>query len=180
MWLFSDFSFLPSIEKKNKTNDDQKYKVLEDKWGQETLRVRRPDLVLDKQWTNKFGEHICEEVLMLHGKEVTKPTKKEHFQPDSEVDDAIWEAKVGTYYTHGTASEKILGTAFKYADIPELYSKPLKILCMGGAERDCRRFGILPGSECSKQKKKILDLYKEMGIEYVAATDLLKELVSSK
>ena len=30
-WLFGDLSFLPEIEKKNKTKDAEKYKVLEDK-----------------------------------------------------------------------------------------------------------------------------------------------------
>ncbi|NBO72250.1 hypothetical protein EBV26_17465, partial [bacterium] len=54
-WLNGDLSFLPPIEKKNKTSDEAKLKVLEDKWGQQMLRKRRPDLKLDKQWTNKFG-----------------------------------------------------------------------------------------------------------------------------
>ena len=64
-WLFGDLSFLPEIQKKNKTTDEKIYKVLEDKWGQDMLRVRRPDLKLDKQWTNKFGEHLCEEIFTL-------------------------------------------------------------------------------------------------------------------
>ena len=174
-WLFGDLSFLPAIEKKNKTADEAKYKVLEDKWGQEMLKNRRPDLKLDKQWTNKFGEHLCEELLMLLGKTVTKPVKKEHYQPDSEVKDAIWEAKAGTFHTSGTAGEKILGCPFKYAEIPDLYGKPLKILCMGGAEKVCRtQYGNLPGAKCSSQKQKYLDFFKQNGVEYVAATDILK------
>ncbi len=179
MWLFGDLSFLPPIEKKNKTSDEAKYKVLEDKWGQNMLKTRRPDLKLDKQWTNKFGEHLCEEIYILLGKEVSKPVKKEHYQPDSEVDDAIVEAKAGTFHTGGTAGEKILGCPFKYAEIPELYSKPLKILCMGGAERVCReQYGNLAGAKCSKQKKKFLDFFKENKIEYLGATDILKSLVN--
>jgi hypothetical protein len=31
-WIFGDLSFLPCIEKKNKTVDESKYKLLEDKW----------------------------------------------------------------------------------------------------------------------------------------------------
>ena len=180
MWLFGDLSFLPPIEKKNKSSDNAKYKVLEDKWGQDTLKTRRPDLKLDKQWTNNFGQHICEELYILMGKEVWKPDKKEHYQPDSEVDDSILEAKAGTFYTGGTAGEKILGCPFKYAEIPDLYSKPLKILCMGGAERVCReQYGNLAGSKCSIQKKRFLDFFKDNQIEYVGATDILKSLVSS-
>ena len=179
-WLIGDLSFLPPIEKKNKTTDEAKLKVLEDKWGQEMLRKRRPDLKLDKQWTNKFGEHICEELYMLQGKVVSKPVKKEHFQPDSEIDIAILEAKAGTFFTSGTAGEKILGCPFKYAEIPELYGKPLQIVCMGGAEKVCReQYGNLPGTKCSAQKKKFLDFFRENKIEYIASSEILRSLVSN-
>jgi len=178
-WLFGDLSFLPAIEKKNKTADEAKYKVLEDKWGQTMLKIRRPDLKLDKQWTNKFGEHLCEEIYSLLGMAVTKPVKKGHYQPDSEVDDAIIEAKAQTFFTSGTAGEKILGCPFKYAEIPDLYGKPLKILCMGGAEKVCREsYGNLPGAKCSAQKKKFLDFFRENRIEYIGASDILKALSS--
>lgn len=174
-WLFGDLSFLPEIEKKNKTSDESKLKVLEDKWGQDMLKIRRPDLKLDKQWTNKFGEHLCEEMYILLGKDVTKPVKKENYQPDSEVDEAILEAKTGTFHTSGTAGEKILGCPFKYAEIPDLYSKPLRIICMGGAEKVCReQYGNLAGPKCSPQKKRFIDFFKENKIEFVGATDILK------
>ena len=178
-WLFSDLSFLPEIEKKNKTADDIKYKLLEDKWGQDIMKMRRPDLALDKQWTNRFGEYICEEIYTLLGKVVSKPTKKENKQPDWEIEDAILEAKTQTFYTSGTAGEKILGCPFKYSEIPDLYGKPLKILCMGGAEKVCREsYGNLPGPKCSAQKNKHLDFWKSQGIEYVGATDLIRQLCS--
>ena len=176
-WLFGDLSFLGEIERVNKSKDDEKYKVLEDKWGQTVLKIRRPDLKLDKQWTNKFGEHLCEEMCMLLGKKVSKPKKMKNYQPDSEVDDAIVEAKAQTFYTSGTAGEKILGCPFKYAEIPELYGKPLKIVCMGGAEKVCREnYGNLPGDKCTEQKQKFLDFYKSMGIEYVGASDILRKV----
>ena len=79
-----------------------------------------------------------------------------------------------------TAGEKILGSPFKYADIPQLYGKPLKILCMGGAEKVCREsYGNLPGEKTSAQKQKILECFREIGIEYIGATDILKLLVVS-
>jgi hypothetical protein len=178
-WLFGDLSFLPPIEKKNKTADEAALKVLEDKWGQTMLKVRRPDLKLDKQWTNKFGEHLCEELYSLLGKTVSKPVKKEHYQPDSEVEDAIVEAKAGTFHTGGTAGEKILGCPFKYAEIPDLYGKPLKIVCMGGAEKVCREsYGNLPGSKCTPQKKRFLDFFRENRIEFIGASDILRSLSS--
>ena len=178
-WLFGDLSFLPAIEKKNKTSDAKKYKLLEDQWGQAVMKIRRPDLKLDKQWTTKFGEHICEEIYTLLGKDVSKPANKNNYQPDSEVDDAIIEAKAQTFFTAGTAGEKILGCPFKYAEIPDLYEKPLKILCMGGAEKVCREsYGNLPGAKCSPNKKMFLDFFRENKIEYVGATDILTSLSS--
>ena len=176
-WLFGDISFLPEIEKKNKTADKATLKVLEDKWGQNILKKRRPDLKLDKQWTNKFGEHLCEEICIIKGKEYNKPINKNHYEPDLEIDEYIIEAKTQTFYTEGTAGEKILGCPFKYAEVPGLYLKPLKIICIGGAEDICRyKYGNLPGPKCSIEKKRLLDFYKDIGIEYVGVTDILKEL----
>lgn len=179
-WLFGELSFLPAIEKKNITSDTKKYKVLEDIWGRNILKTRRPDLKLDKQWTNKFGEHLCEEILMLCGKTVSKPENKDHYLPDCEVNDAMWEAKAGTFYTTGTGHEKILGVPFKYADVPVLYSKPLKIMCIGGAEKICReQYGNLDGRKCTPQKKLFLEFFKANQIEYVGATELLLSLIRS-
>lgn len=176
-WLNGDLSFLPVIDSKNKTTDEGKLKLLEDDWGRTMLKKRRPDLKLDKQWTNKFGEHICEELYMVLGYTVSKPEKKEHFQPDLQTDHLIIEAKAGTFYTGGTAGEKILGCPFKYADIPCLYGKPLKIVCMGGAEKVCReQYGNLPGDKCTPQKHKFLDFFRENNIEYIGATDILLSL----
>jgi hypothetical protein len=179
-WLFGNTSFLPPIEiKKNKTQDDRQLKILEDEWGQKKMKSRRPDLKSSGQWTTKLGEHICEELCLLQNKKYFKPEKKQKFQPDTETDDAIWEAKTQTFFTTGTAGEKILGVPFKYCEIPELYGKPLKILCMGGAERECREHYYNIGEKCSEKKKKYLDFYRENGVEFVGATDLMKHIVNS-
>ena len=165
-WLCGDLSFLPEQNKES-----------EDKWGQEVMKVRRPDLKLDKQWTNKFGEHLCEEVYTLLGENVRKPTKQNKYQPDLEIDSAIIEVKTGTYFTSGTAGEKILGTPFKYCEVPELYGKPLKIVCLGGAEKSCReQYGNLPGSKSSSQKEKFINFFRENNIEYVGFSDVLRGL----
>ena len=163
-WIYGDTSFLSN-------------KQVEDQWGQTLMKTRRPDLKMDKQWTNLFGEMIAEELLRLTGKTVSKPANKTHYQPDLEIDDAIIEVKTQTFYTEGTAGEKILGCPFKYADIPELYGKPLKILCIGGAEKVCReRYGNLTGTKCSTLKQEFLEFYRSKKIEYIAATDLLNSL----
>jgi hypothetical protein len=177
-WVFGDLSFLPPIEKKNKTVDTQKYKTLEDEWGRQITKIRRPDLELAKQWTTCFGQHLVEEILMLFGKTVSKPVNRNGYEPDRETEDMIWEVKTETFYTTGTAGEKILGCAFKYAEVPRLYGKPLRIVCLGGAEKSCREeYGNLPGNRQSYEKNAILEFYKSLQVEYVGATDLLKQLV---
>lgn len=179
-WLFGDLSFLPMVEvTSNKTKDNKKKKTHEDAWGKAKLMTRRPDLKLKKQWTNKWGEHIVEELYSLMGENVTKLIKMNGYQPDSQSNDFIIEAKAQTFFTSGTAGEKILGTPFKYCEVPELYRKTLKIVCVGGAEKVCRQqYGNLPGSKCSNKKREFLEFFKKNGIEYVAATDLLMKIVN--
>lgn len=43
----------------------------------------------------------------------------------------------------------------------------------------CReQYGNLGENNCSVHKKRFLDFFKENGIEYIGATDILKELVN--
>ena len=130
------------------------------------------------QWTTCFGQQLAEEILFLHGKTVSKPPKINGYEPDRQTDEFIWEVKTETYNTTGTAGEKILGCPFKYAEVPRLYGKPLRIIVLGGAEKECREeYGNLPGEKCSEEKKAFLEFFKSRQIEYVAATDLLKSLI---
>jgi len=168
-WIFGDLSFI--IENIPKS----KYKEKEDEWGRNVLKTKLPDLVLDKQWTNKFGEHIIEELYMLINKPINKPNKINHLQPDLESEDFIIEVKTQTYYTTGTASEKILGTPYKYADIPTLYNKPLKIVCIGGCEKALLDFDVLNTN--SENKKKILECYSQLNIEFVSFKQLIWDLI---
>lgn len=177
-WLLGDLSFLPEFEHKNKTKDIQTLKVLEDKWGQTIAKSHRPDLKLTGQWTTTFGQQICHELYTLLGKHVKNPVKKSGYLPDKEVDDAIIEVKTQTYNTTGTAGEKILGVPMKYSDIPDLYGKPLKILCIGCAEKECRdKYQLFSYEKCTPKRRMLLDTYKTMNIEYIAATDLLKRVL---
>jgi hypothetical protein len=165
-WLCGDLSFLHIRNKE-----------CEDAWGKNVMKERRPDLTLEKQWTNKFGEHLCEEIYTLLGENVKRPIKQNGCQPDLEINSLIIEVKTGTYFTRGTAGEKILGCPFKYCEVPEVYEKPLKIVCIGGAEKACReQYGNLPGSKSSSQKTKFLNFFRDNNIEYIGFTDLLRGL----
>lgn len=191
-WLFGDLSFLQSTKTEFKNNTERlKYmKCIEDEWGKEMCKVRRPDLKFSNQRTNKFGEHLCEEIYILLGKQVSVPPKKGSVKPDIETDDEIIEVKTQTYYTSGTAGEKILGCPFKYCQVPTLYEKPLYIVCLGGAERVCERqykifdassrrsSGIQRNSHQSGERMKFIKFYKDQNIHYMKATDLLKSLIN--
>jgi len=174
-WLFSDLSFLPEVEvSKNKATDNQKRKVLEDAWGQRMLSIRRPDITASGQWTTKLGEHITEELVLLQGEEFYKPQRMEGMEPDVGGEKFLWESKAGTHFTMGTAHEKIMGVLMKYRNVPRLYNKPLKILCLGRAEKECREhYGVLPGPKMDDAMTMILDTARALQIEYIGATDVL-------
>jgi len=181
-WLIGNLSFLPSIEEqKSKSKNGKARKILEDDWGKKILKLKRPDLKLEGQWTNKFGEHLIEELYTLQNIKFNKPLNKNNHQPDLEIDDYVLEAKAETYFTEGTAGEKILGVPFKYRNVPELYKKPLKIYCLGGAEKSCReQYGILDGPKMDKEAKEFLDFWKKKKIEYIAMSDALKNLIKEE
>lgn len=184
-WLYDDTSFLNSKDKQNENEEvpKQNYykdmKAQEDSWGRALMKTLRPDLGLKGQWTTCFGEQICKEIAILLGQNPRKPVKMNRFQPDIETDDAIWEVKTQTYYTTGTAGEKILGCPFKYADLPILYNKPLHIICIGGAEKvSSENYGnLLTSKTPSVQKKKFLDFFEECRIKYVACTDIFSRII---
>jgi hypothetical protein len=161
------------------TNDKKNKKTLEDNWGRTKLNICRPDLKqTTKQWTGPFGEELCREACVLAGKNISKPVEKNGLRIDWETDDYMIEVKTGTFSTNGTAHEKILGVPYKYADVYELYGKPLKILCIGFAEKSSadKKYNFLK-EEKSSSKQKLLDFYKkELHIEYQGFTDFLQEL----
>jgi hypothetical protein len=174
-WLFGDLSFLEDeLDLKifpTKKSRETFMKKAEDEWGR-TLTGK------PQQWTNTFGEDICRDMCAIGDKWVAKPRKQNGLEPDLETEDEIFEVKTQTFFTSGTAGEKILGVPYKYSDIPELWGKPLKIFCVGYAEKMGRdpRFGYL--ENVSKSKKECLDFHRGKGITYVGATDVLTNLLS--
>ena len=82
------------------------------------------------QWTTKLGENLVYNILKLRGENPKKIKKKGGFQPDWETDEYIYEVKTSNWMVSGTAGEKVLGTSLMYQDIPELYGKPLRIVCV--------------------------------------------------
>nr|WQM86862.1 hypothetical protein [Marseillevirus cajuinensis] len=179
-WIFGDLSFLPSVERKTLKQYTAKLKKCEDEWGRKILSKKRPDLRLKGQWSGPFGEALCQELCILSGKEPKRPKKKEGKMPDVETEEEIFEVKTQTFMTSGTASQKILSVPFLYCKVPELYKKPLKILCIGGAEKLCREsYGVFDQKHC-ETKKKFLEFYSGMGMEFVAFSEVLTNYLSTE
>ena len=140
-------------------------------WGNEMINKKN-----NKQWTTKLGENLVYQILKKQGKNPEKPKKKNNFLPDWETDEYIYEVKSSSWWVPGTAGEKVLGTFIKYQDIPKLYNKPLRIVCVAFQEYELT-YGKTPyfGKNVTEKTKKILDLAKSWNIEYVKFSDLVKE-----
>ena len=126
------------------------------------------------QWTTLLGEGLVRDILELRGENPRKPERKGGFEPDWETDDYMYEVKTSNWWVAGTAGEKVLGTWIKYQDIPSLYGKPLKIVCVANQEYELE-YGKVKyfGDNVSEKTKKILELARTWEIEYMKFSDLI-------
>lgn len=157
-WIYGDLSFLPARKKE-----------YEDAWGRQ--------FITKKQWSGQLGEKISKEACILLYNNVRDPKLINKFKLDLEVDKYIFEVKTQTYLTNGSAAEKIPGVSFKYADVPFISGKILKVLCVAGAEEQSIKYGLLPGPSQSFQKKNYVKFLKENHIEFLGMSEFLKSQV---
>jgi len=154
-------------------------KAKEDIWGKKFIGKEE-----ETMWTGIFGECIAKEIFLLHDFEVTKPKKISGMQLDWLVSskescdkfEYLVEVKTQTFYTTGTAGEKILSVPLKYACI----GMPLKIISIANIEKLMREdYQCLPEMGVSnglpKEKRKIIQSFEENCI-FIGATDLLVNL----
>ena len=146
------------------------YKLFCDMIGQEN----------NGQWTTLLGERLVYDVLKLRGENPRKPVIKGGFAPDWETDDFIYEVKTSNWWVSGPAGEKVFGTFVKYQDIPELYGKPLKIVCLAYQEEEFTNGKTKYfGENITKKTKQVLDLAASWNIEYVKFSDLVLPVMSN-
>ncbi len=144
--------------------------LVEKAWGNKVIGQ-----VNNNQWTTKLGEELVRLALVNKGYNVRKPLKIGGYKPDWECDEFIYEVKTRNWTTSGTAGEKVFGVPFKYSDIPRLYSKPLKIVCVAFQEYELTYGPSCVFGEVSPEKKKLLDFWREeFNIEFVKFTDLAR------
>ena len=127
--------------KYNKGQFLEKRRDNEAKWNMELMKEIRPDLFNKKHSQSSlfgpFGEILVKEYCILKGELKTdKPEKKGGHDLDLETFTNMIEVKTCSYFTTGTAREKIFGVPWKYADVPRLYNKPLLIILLGGDKKE--------------------------------------------
>lgn len=159
---------VPYIIKNNKIviKNKNKYNKIEKKWGNKMNGTYNKCM-----WSHKLGENIVKTFFERNNIKIWKPEKKNNYQPDFETNKYIIEVKTRNWTTTGTCGEKVLGVPYKYSDIPKLYNKKLKIVCVAYQEYELEHgnFKIF-SKKLSDEKKKILKLWKNMGIEFVQFT----------
>ncbi len=154
----------------------------EDIWGDQIIGGNG-----GTQWTTKFCQDIVMEALIKLGRKNVRRAiphessiRDKRYQPDLECDDYVYEVKGRNWTTSGTAGEKILGVPLKYGELPRLYNRPLQIILVGYQEYEAREgfaFGdLLDSNNQTKELHESLAFYKEQRIEYVAFTDILKQI----
>ena len=154
-------------QKKNVSNEEKK-------WGNDMIGQEN-----NGQWTTLLGEGLVYDILQLRGENPRKPLRKGGFNPDWETDEYIYEVKTSNWWVDGTAGEKVLGTFIKYQDIPELYGKPLRIVCVANQEEEFTNGKtVYFGENITKKTQQILNMASLWNIEYVKFSDLVLPVMS--
>jgi hypothetical protein len=152
----------------------KEFQEKEKKWGNDMIQQ-----VNNGQWTTLLGERLVYDVLQLLGENPKKVVRKDGFEPDWETDDYMYEVKTSNWWVSGTAGEKVYGTFIKYQNIPELYGKPLRIVCVANQEEELTTGKTKYfGENITKKTQQVLDLASSWGIEYVRFSDLVSPLQS--
>lgn len=176
--------------KKNKVEDKNKPKYKynkgkllekkrenEAKWNMELMKEIRPDL-FNKEHSQSslfgpFGEILVREYFILIGEFKTdKPEKLGGHDLDLETLKEMIEVKTGSYFTTGTAGEKIFGVPWKYADVPRLYKKPLLVILIGGDKKDSE----LVCKSNVPEREDIKKYWKSINITFTCFKKLLNNL----
>ena len=146
----------------------QEAMVAEKLWGNDIIGQTN-----NGQWTTLLGEQLVYEILTLRGENPRKVVRRDGFEPDWETDDYMYEVKTSNWCVAGTAGEKVLGTWIKYQNVPELYGKPLKIVCLANQEHELQFGKTKYFGEVTQKTQLVLDLAASFGIEYMRFSDLV-------
>jgi hypothetical protein len=170
-WIRGGLNFLdrPEDSFKNKTASKKERYKRENDWAWELFNTAAPSnkYKQDGKWSGAFGQLILQEIIPGGW----KPRTRKGRQLDWEDENFVYEFKTQFHLSGGTAQEKIPAVPIKYIEVPELFGKPLRVICLAGAETYTRVFL----RDCPKMRDQ-LALWKSWNIEFVYGTDLIKGL----
>jgi hypothetical protein len=165
-----------SLIEKNATEKQRAAsKTKEREWGNKMRNGAKSTC----QWTTKLGENIVKTFIQKRGFNVKKIVKAVYgLMPDLEFEHAIVEVKSRNWTTSGTAGEKVLGVPMKYSRVPEVFGKPLWIVCVAYQEHELthKKHMQVFGDSLDSNRKATLDLWKSQQIEFVKFTELGEKL----
>ena len=127
--------------------------------------------------TGKLGEGLVKDVLKLANRPLEKVATINNLQPDIMDNQFVYEVKTRSWTVRGSAGEKVLGAPYKYADVPKLYQKPLKIICVAHQEYEYTYSKTKIWNTESESQQKMLNIYKASQIEFVRFGYWVKELL---
>ena len=180
-WCYWWITELTLISTSNSTKL-KPYVKEENEWGNKLIWQEN-----NNQWTTLLCEWAVKELLkelwyknLRNARKLQSSNSKKKYNPDWECDDFVWEVKWRNWTTPWTAWEKILWTPLKYSEIPRLYWKPLRIVCVWYQEWEAKNWFacwnlINPKDRWTEELAKMLLLFKKLKIEYIGFTDLLEK-----
>lgn len=124
-----------------------------------------------EKWPGYFGESLMEYFIHNSNDEIIEKDRKvicgkRSYQMDIITDKTIYECKTRRYTGTGTAGEKILGTPWKYSDVPKVSGKKLKIVLFGFQEYEAINiFNIEDPTSISK--KMFIECFDRINIHYL-------------
>lgn len=165
------------IYKYNKTTFCKISKDNESQWNMSLMKQLRPDLFNKRHSQSSlfglFGEQLVKEYYILTNEFKTDKPKIKNYILDLETNKNIIEVKTSSFFTTGTAKEKIYGVPWKYSNVSLECKKPLLVILLGCNKGLC---DLVEQSNC-KNKESIKQFWKDnLNVEFIKFTDLLNNL----
>jgi hypothetical protein len=177
-WIVGDTSFITGTSRAQR-------KECEDRWGMSLFNNK------SKMWSGKLGECITRTLLyILDGHAttcddeaftITSQPRIANMRLDVMTPLRICEVKTGSWYTTGTACEKIFGSVYKHSDVPRLSKKPLYIISIASSDLYARHNGLVNTPPIprmiSTSRHRLIDTCTQLNITFYSGYQLLIDAI---
>lgn len=132
-------------------------------------------------WSTKLSEHFAKECLeYIFDEEIKFPKNDKKFNKrldlflDNNDFKNYFEIKCRTYFTSGTAGEKILSVPKKYAKFLSNKKIPLNIILLGYQEIEANKFSLFDMEKEDNYDIQQLELWNKQNIRFIKGSDIIK------